>query len=169
MISWTEAKKTLVKIFLKAGSSGSWAKVEDHSALLLLLLLVILLPHQQRHSQWVLEVLSQVESLGRSLFSPQRAGVRVVHQIDDLLLVRGINGRYRDVPDSSELATVVDVLVLKSKKVPYESAHHFQYGKYRDEELIVFLESQQVIEKDLIGPGETENQVLKYGKVVISR
>ena len=82
------------------------------------------------------------------------------------MLVTCINGCYRDVPNCSEFATIVDVLVLQAEKVPHESPHNFQHGKYRDKELIVFRHSKIIIKKDLIRPGEAENQILKNGKEV---
>ena len=61
------------------------------------------------------------------------------------------------------------MLILKSEKVPNEPAHDFQQGKCRDKELVVFLQSKEIIEKEVVGPGESKNQILNYGKEVIAR
>ena len=48
------------------------------------------------------------------------SGIRLVHELDDLLLVGGVDGRHRNVPHRPEIAAIIQVLVLKPEKVPDE-------------------------------------------------
>ena len=62
----------------------------------------------------------------RSFLLEEVSGIRFVHKFDDLLLVGGVDGRHRNVPHRSEVAAVVQVLVLQPEKVPDEP------GKFRE-------------------------------------
>lgn len=51
---------------------------------------------------------------------PPVGAVLIVHDVQQLLLIVGVDWTDGDVSDSPELATIVQVLILQSKKVPHK-------------------------------------------------
>lgn len=49
---------------------------------------------------------------------------RLVHQPQDVRLVRAVDGRHRYVPDGPETTAVVQVFVLQSEEIPHKSPAH---------------------------------------------
>ena len=95
---------------------------------------------------------------------------RVVHQLDNLSLVRGIDRRHRNVSHGTEFTAVVQVLVLQAEKVPDEPTHNLQTGKQGDHDLDGDVDGAIVVpglDDVQVDPWEADHQVLHDGKVVI--
>ena len=50
----------------------------------------------------------------------------LVHQFDDLLLIRGVERSHRNIPNCSKLAAVVEMFILQTYEVPDKSPEHLQ-------------------------------------------
>lgn len=94
-------------------------------------------------------------------------GVRFVHHLDDLLLVAGVDGSHGNVPHGSELATIVQVFVFQSEKVPDEPSHHLKRCQNGDDDVSIHSILRHGRECHWNRPGKPQHKILKDGEVVI--